>query len=704
MPEKEPQLYPQPVGSWIRPDLRQSHAPRFRADARVACFRSPALALPVIVVLCMLADLATSFSQSQPATPLLTRAQEVRQLKPDEAQKSLPAQLHGVITYYDPLYNNLFLQDATSGIFVLMNTNLGSGFEAGQRIEVEGVSAEGDFAPIIRATAVRVLGLTSLPAPKGVSFEQLATGNEDSQWVEVRGWVHSAVASDDRQYLTLILDGQRFMVSIRGLSAKEGEALIDARIRVRGVCYTRYNMKRQLRSPWLAASSRADVVVESPSRGEPSEVQLANLSEFNSEGYYGRRLKVGGVVTLQKLDGNFFIQSGDAGLAVLTDETIKLEPGDRVTVCGYIALGQYTPILEDALVRRVDRSTLPAPARVTLKKLLDSPDDFEGVLVRLEANLMNRVEGSIGQTLVLEASNVIFTAHLETPQADERFKALKAGSTVALKGVFIAQPPVRWPPHLTLSREKADPRFYYAPPESVEVLLHSSADVAVLKPPPWWTLARLLWVLGIMSLVLMAGLLWVFVLNNRVRRQTRIIEEKVKREGILEERNRIAREFHDTLEEELAAVTIQLDAVAAEFSRSPEAARRQLELAQNMSRHSHSEARRSVWDMRSHLLENGDLSSALAEMAASLSPASGAKIAVECSGAPRRLAAVAEHHLLRIGQEAVANALKHSGATHVKVALDTPPSRYSSAWVMTAGDSIREQLKGPIPDISACWT
>jgi signal transduction histidine kinase len=197
----------------------------------------------------------------------------------------------------------------------------------------------------------------------------------------------------------------------------------------------------------------------------------------------------------------------------------------------------------------------------------------------------------------------------------------------------------------------------------------------MLEPPPWWTLARLLWVLGIMSLVLLAGLLWVFVLNNRVRRQTRIIEEKVKREGILEERNRIAREFHDTLEQELAAVTIQLDAVAAEFGRSPEAARRQLELARNMSRRSHSEARRSVWDMRSHLLESGDLSSALAAMAASVSPTSRARIAVECTGTPRRLAAVTEHHLLRIAQEAVANALKHSGANYVKVALAYAPAK-----------------------------
>ena len=73
---------------------------------------------------------------------------------------------------------------------------------------------------------------------------------------------------------------------------------------------------------------------------------------------------------------------------------------------------------------------------------------------------------------------------------------------------------------------------------------------------------------------------------------------------ILEERDRIAREFHDTLEQELAAITIQLDAVEAQLNGSPETVRRLLGLARNMSRRSLSEARRSVWDLRSHLLEN----------------------------------------------------------------------------------------------------
>lgn len=599
----------------------------------------------------------------------LTNAQQVRELKPDDAQKGLPVRLRGVITYYDGPFYNLFIQDATAGIFVLMDTNLESRLTPGLEVELSGVSAKGDFAPIIKSPNLRLLARGSLPPPRQVSFDQLATGQEDSQWVEINGFVRAATASEDRYYLHLLMDGQRLMVSVRGLTEAEAAALVNTRVRVRGVCYSRFNMKRQLRTPWLAASARADVVVEAPSTGEPGEVPLAGLSQFDSQGYYGQRLKVSGVVTLQKPDGNFFIQSGGAGLAVRTEQAVQLAPGDRVVVSGYTALGQYTPILEDAVVQRLGQDELPAPVPVKLAKLLDSPEDLEGVLVRVEASLMNRVEGPLGQTLVMQSSNTIFTAHLESPHADERFKAVKLGSQVALTGVFVAQPPVKWTPHLIRSREKIVPNFYYPPPESVQILLRSSADLAVLQEPPWWTLARLLWMLGIMSIILVAGVAWVTVLNRRVRWQTRIIEEKVKREGVLEERDRIAREFHDTLEQELAAITIQLDAVAAQVNGSPENASRLLGLARTMSRRSLSEARRSVWDLRSHLLENSDLATALTEMAAPLAAASGVEIVVQSTGVLRKLPAITEHNLLRIAQEALANALKHSGAQRIIVAL-----------------------------------
>ena len=630
----------------------------------------------VLLLLSALVPVAPLSAQPKNAFACLTNAQQVRELNPETAEKHLPVRMVGVVTYYDAPLFNLFFQDGTAGIFVLVARNISINIAAGQEIEVEGVSDEGDYAPIVKASAIRVLGEARLPVPRQVSIDQLFTGLEDSQWIEVSGVVRSATILDGRHYLNLALNGQRVMAYIKDLNESNATKLINTTIRLRGVCYSRYNMKRQLRVPWLAVSSLADIVVEKPSPGQPKQVSIARLAQFNSGGYYGNLVKVSGVVTLQKPDGTLFIQNQRYGLCVQVAQPAKLAPGDHVMVSGYTALGQYVPILEDATVQLMGHGEPPLPIPADLETLLNTPEDFTGVLVRLKATLINLVESAGRQTLVLQSSNSIFTANIENAQADEHFKSLKLGSQIALTGVFTAQSPEKWVPGVAQSREESVSTIPYSPPESVQILLRSYADVVVIRQPPWWTLSRLLWTIGIMTLILVAGLVWVVALGRRVRQQTWVIEEKVRRAGVLEERDRIAREFHDTLEQELAAITIQLDAVEAQLNGSPETVRRLLGLARNMSRRSLSEARRSVWDLRSHLLENSDLAAALTEMAAPLSAASGVEIVVESTGASRKLPAVTEHNLLRVAQEALANSLKHSGAKKIVVAL-----RYESSQI-----------------------
>lgn len=605
----------------------------------------------------------------------LTNAQQVRELDPKTAEENIPVRMVGVVTYYDAPLFNLFFQDATAGIFVLVTPGVSTNIVAGQEIELEGVSDKGDYAPIVRASAIHVLGRVKLPVPRRVSVDQLFTGLEDSQWVEVSGVVRSVSILDGRRYLILAMNGQPIMTYVENLNQSNALKLINATIRLRGVCYSRYNMKRQLRLPWLASSSLADIEIEKPPPRQPEEVSIASLAQFNSVGYYGNLVKVSGVVTLQKPDGTLFIQNKGYGLYVQADQPVKLIPGDRVMVAGYSALGQYVPTLEDATVQFLGHSETPSPIPADLETLLNAPEDFDGLLVHLQANLMNLVESAGRQTLVLQSSNSIFTATLENAQADERFKSLKLGSQVALTGIFAAKSPEKWVPGVAQSQEPSANKIPTSPPESVQILLRSYADINVLHQPSWWTLSRLIWMVCFMGLILLAGLAWVFMLDRRVRQQTRIIQQKVRREGVLEERDRIAREFHDTLEQELAAINIQLGAVEAQFRQSPGVAFQQLELARNMTRHSLSEARRSVWDLRSHLLENSSLANALQEMAAPLSTNSSVKIAIQSLGTPEKLPALIEHNLLRIAQEALSNAFKHSGAKRVDVSLNYKTDR-----------------------------
>ena len=81
-----------------------------------------------------------------------------------------------------------------------------------------------------------------------------------------------------------------------------------------------------------------------------------------------------------------------------------------------------------------------------------------------------------------------------------------------------------------------------------------------------------------------------------------------------------------------------------------------------MLRYSQEETRRSIMDLRSQALESRDLAGALTDLARQMTSGHGAIADVRVEGTPHRLDASHEHHLLRIGLEALTNALKHSGA------------------------------------------
>jgi signal transduction histidine kinase len=205
--------------------------------------------------------------------------------------------------------------------------------------------------------------------------------------------------------------------------------------------------------------------------------------------------------------------------------------------------------------------------------------------------------------------------------------------------------------------------------------LRSAQDVAVLQAPSWWNLRHTLWLLGITAAILLIVMAWVVVLGRRLREQMTIIRQKLRSGAVLEERNRIARELHDTLEQELAGITLQLDLAVDCLQRAPDVSRQALETARHMSRHGMVEARRSVWDLRCHLLENGDLVSALTQVVEPLASRDHAQVEVKIEGNPVRLASPVEMNLLRIGQEAVANAIQHGGAHQVRIQLQYAPEK-----------------------------
>jgi signal transduction histidine kinase len=142
---------------------------------------------------------------------------------------------------------------------------------------------------------------------------------------------------------------------------------------------------------------------------------------------------------------------------------------------------------------------------------------------------------------------------------------------------------------------------------------------------------------------------------------------------VLEERARLAREVHDTMAQGFVGIASQLDAIAMITPADGGPARRGLDLARRMARHSLTEARRSLVDLRSADLENQDLAGALESGAHQWVANSGIDVEVDVKGEAGGLPEEVAHHVFRIAQEAVANAVNHANGNQITLKLKIDP-------------------------------
>jgi len=147
--------------------------------------------------------------------------------------------------------------------------------------------------------------------------------------------------------------------------------------------------------------------------------------------------------------------------------------------------------------------------------------------------------------------------------------------------------------------------------------------------------------------------------------------------AVLAERGRLAREIHDTLAQGFVGISVQLELVARLLASSREAATEHLDQARALVRASLSEARSSIWDLRSAGAAAEDLPARLSKSCTRITSSSPAKVYLQVRGTYRPLAGKIEEELLRIGQEAVVNAVRHAAATRIDVQLIYEGTRVS---------------------------
>ena len=208
---------------------------------------------------------------------------------------------------------------------------------------------------------------------------------------------------------------------------------------------------------------------------------------------------------------------------------------------------------------------------------------------------------------------------------------------------------------------------------SIPITRVPAGSVVLNRTPTVWEAYRWRIVAGIILLVLQSALIATLLVQRRRRRTAeaglRSSEER-RHTAVLDERNRMARDMHDTLAQGFTGVIVQLQ--AAEHARAHGSAtdmESHLARASELARQSLGETRRSIRALRPEALETGNLCAALEGMLKQVTANTKLRATFTTRGEPRAAARVTEENLLRIQQEMLTNSLKHSGATTVSATL-----------------------------------
>lgn len=439
------------------------------------------------------------------AADVLKTASEIRKLSPEAAAKALPVQIQGVVTFWDAGLFSWFVQDGTAGIYVREMTNMPA-LLPGQMVMVEGVTSPGEYAPVVVPSQIKPVGEGKFPAAKPVSAADLVSGTEDSQFVEISGIVRSVRYEEETQchLVDIVTGGERFTAYAKELPVSQPATLVDSVVRVRGVCSTMFNRLRQLFGFRLLVPQASELIVEQAAPATPFDAPpqtIQSLLRFTPQGSYGHRVKVVGTVACQETGRALFIQDASEGLYVQTRLRLPLQPGDRVEVLGFPAKGEYTPVLQDAVYRKVGDGKAPQPTEADVDEVLKGIHDCR--LVKMKANLIERTQRGREQFLVLESGGFIFRAYFSQDANVTSLDHLLNGSEVSVSGICLIERGSGW---------QAGEGWRA---KSFRLLVPHIDDVSVTKAPPWWTQPAKVRVAGIISVLVLAGLVLIDVLRRR---------------------------------------------------------------------------------------------------------------------------------------------------------------------------------------------
>jgi diguanylate cyclase (GGDEF)-like protein/PAS domain S-box-containing protein len=476
-----------------------------------------------------------------PAGPqqALRTVQELFHLSKADAVKSIPVELDAVVTYSDPEWGLLFVQDRSGSTYIDVHGS-STKYPPGSRIRIDGVSTMGYVSPEVARAKITVLGHGMLPNPQQKSVAELDAGGADSSWVATEGVLHPCEKLWDRVCFH-ILDGKKLVWLI--IPLPDGPAahnLIGARVQVRGVCGSHLDATNKRVAAQLFVNSLDDIQVEDPPLLESSflpPIAIQELRASDAEQRFVRQNHVRGTVTWRS-PGLFSIEDSSGALFVETEKNVVVHTGTVVDVIGFPSHGEFGLQMSDSSVSlaAVQPSTGGiAPLDVTAAEALKR--SLNGRQVHLKARLVSQSVNATKYVYEFEDGELRFSATLQRNDATRETVVLSRDSILELTGVAVIR--------------GGTPEW----PASLLILIDSPADMVVRGGSGWLTLRRALIILIIVLLCVLMPLLWGTTLRRTVRKQTVALRQQADTiQARLQNELKLEKRFRRLFERNLAAV------------------------------------------------------------------------------------------------------------------------------------------------------
>jgi len=466
---------------------------------------------------------------ASPREHLLETARAVHSLPPAEAVHTYPVHLRATLTYYDPYIDPrrgaIFVVDASGCGFVSIPHRPILPIHPGDLIDIQGVTGPGDYASIVEAPDVHVVGKGNLPPnPEKLSMEDLFSGAHDCEWMQAEGQVRSVHLEADDVALEVDGGGRFFTAVSPREPGADYDALIGSEVRVTANTAPVFNSLRQMVGVhvFFPTLQQIQVIRAAPSEPFASPVTpISDLFRFSPDresSQLSHRVHVEGTLTLNWPGRMICIQNGQDAVCANTRQKSEAALGSPVDVVGFPVIRMFKAMLEDATFRIGRGVSAPSPpVRITAKEAMN--DALEGRLVTVDAELIGQDLTSAEPKLMLRDGDVLISANLPKEALGSAPHQWKEGSLLRVTGICNVDVDT-WSISLGSGMVQS---------ESARLLIRSIGDIAVLHAPSWWTPQHTLMSFVAVCALILIAFTWIFILRRVVAQRTRALRDSEER-------------------------------------------------------------------------------------------------------------------------------------------------------------------------------